>query len=65
MFRMEANLENVKLSFLKQNGYKPPREDPPRTMGDGFAVLQSANIEFFYHQDVLGKIFCFLRACRT
>uniref|UniRef100_A0A1I7S228 FSA_C domain-containing protein n=1 Tax=Bursaphelenchus xylophilus TaxID=6326 RepID=A0A1I7S228_BURXY len=56
MFRMKATLENVRISLVKQTGFKGQREDPPRTMGDGFAILQSATIHFFYQQDILGFV---------
>ncbi|CAD5207349.1 unnamed protein product [Bursaphelenchus okinawaensis] len=56
MLRMKAVMESVRISLIKQNNFKGQREDPPRTMGDGFAILQSATIHFFYHQDILGFV---------
>jgi hypothetical protein len=59
MLRVKATMENARVSLVKQSGYYTSsklREDPPRTMGDGFALLQSANIHFFYHQDILGFV---------
>ena len=47
-------MENVRVALIKQANYAHSREDAPRTMGDGFALLQSANIQCFYHMDVLG-----------
>lgn len=57
MFRIEAKLENVKVSLVNSTDFASKghvREEPPRTMGDGFAVLQSEKILFFYRQDLLG-----------
>ncbi|KAI1727267.1 hypothetical protein Ddc_04564 [Ditylenchus destructor] len=59
MFRIEAKLENVKVSLVNSTDFASKghiREEPPRTMGDGFAVLQSEKILFFYRQDLLGIV---------
>ncbi|KAI6225838.1 FSA-C domain-containing protein [Aphelenchoides besseyi] len=59
MIRVTGNMENARISLVKQSGYVTSdflRQDPPRTMGDGFAILQSANIQFFYLQDILGLV---------
>lgn len=58
MIRLKANMENTRISLVKQSGYptnRKPMEYPPRTMyPNEFSILQSANIQFFYHQDILG-----------
>ncbi|KAI6241376.1 FSA-C domain-containing protein [Aphelenchoides fujianensis] len=59
MIRVTGTMENARVSLVKQSGYAASdflRQDPPRTMGDGFAILQSANIQFFYLQDILGLV---------
>ncbi|KAI6182660.1 FSA-C domain-containing protein [Aphelenchoides bicaudatus] len=60
MFRLKANMENTRISLVKQSGYatnRKTREEPPRTMNaNEFAILQSANIQFFYHQDICGLV---------
>lgn len=64
MFRMKANVENVRASLIKSRDFQPNKsgdyerhasQDPPRTMGDGFAVIQTAMVQFYYHQDLLGN----------
>jgi hypothetical protein len=59
---IDGKAENVKASFAKSPYYHvdgiirvEPYEEPPRTMGDGFAVLQTASLHFSYEQDILGK----------
>ncbi|XGW26571.1 hypothetical protein V3C99_007295 [Haemonchus contortus] len=57
LLSVEGQAESVRASFLKHPDYKGvPYKDPPRTMGDGFAILQSALLHFFYHQDILGYV---------
>ncbi|KAK6017531.1 hypothetical protein OSTOST_16946, partial [Ostertagia ostertagi] len=57
LLSVEGQAESVRASFLKHPEYKGmPYKDPPRTMGDGFAILQSALLHFFYHQDILGYV---------
>lgn len=60
MLRLKASIENTRISLVKQSGFpsnRKPREDPPRTMNTNeFAILQSAYIQLFYHQDVLGRV---------
>ncbi|CAJ0955025.1 unnamed protein product, partial [Mesorhabditis belari] len=47
--------ENVQASFHKSAEYSGDRVDePPRTMGDGFSVVQTAKLEIFYTMDILG-----------
>lgn len=62
MFRVKATMENVCVSLVKSPHFVSPsagvkQEDPPRTMGDGFAILQTAMIQFYYHQDLLGNMY--------
>uniref|UniRef100_A0A7E4VU99 FSA_C domain-containing protein n=1 Tax=Panagrellus redivivus TaxID=6233 RepID=A0A7E4VU99_PANRE len=56
MLRMRSTMENVRVSIIRSHDYEGNFEDPPRTMGDGFAVLQSASIQLYYHQDILEKV---------
>ncbi|KAK5982618.1 hypothetical protein GCK32_004239 [Trichostrongylus colubriformis] len=57
LLSVEGQAESVRASFLKHPDYNGvPYKDPPRTMGDGFAILQSALLHFFYHQDILGYV---------
>ena len=56
LLTVAGETENVKMYFIKHPEYEgKPCKEPPRTMGDGFAVLQSANLEFRYNQDILGN----------
>lgn len=55
-FKISSDLENLKVSLVKTANYEgDDREEPPRKMGDGFAILQSAEMKLFYHQDILGE----------
>ncbi|KAJ1353024.1 hypothetical protein KIN20_009564 [Parelaphostrongylus tenuis] len=57
LLSVEGQAESVRAAFLKHPDYTgEPYKDPPRTMGDGFAILQSALLHFFYHQDILGYV---------
>lgn len=61
MLSLKATVENVRVALTKATDFvndnlNIKQEDPPRTMGDGFAILQTSMIQFFYHQDLLGKI---------
>lgn len=42
--------------MVKTTNFVGESEDPPRTMGDGFAILQSAFMKVFYSQEILGTI---------
>uniref|UniRef100_A0A914VDP2 Bridge-like lipid transfer protein family member 1 N-terminal domain-containing protein n=1 Tax=Plectus sambesii TaxID=2011161 RepID=A0A914VDP2_9BILA len=55
--------ENFRAGFVKTPDYRADNctrteryDEPPRTMGDGFAVLQTASLEFYYNQDILGQV---------
>ncbi|KJH51746.1 hypothetical protein DICVIV_02057 [Dictyocaulus viviparus] len=57
LLSVEGQAESVRAAFLKHPDYVGiPYKDPPRTMGDGFAILQSALLHFYYHQDILGYV---------
>lgn len=57
LLSIEGQAESVRAAFTKHPDYNGvPYKDPPRTMGDGFAILQSALLHFFYHQDILGYV---------
>uniref|UniRef100_A0A158R4Y4 FSA_C domain-containing protein n=1 Tax=Syphacia muris TaxID=451379 RepID=A0A158R4Y4_9BILA len=60
-----GNCENLSVSFVRtpafdrkqHSGHFTGRRDPPpRTMGDGFAILQTARVYFFYNQSILGIV---------
>lgn len=59
-----GDAENVRISLVKCSEFetkKPAhfvgrRDPPPRTMGDGFAVLQTAHLKFYYNQSILGRL---------
>uniref|UniRef100_A0A914ZZW4 Bridge-like lipid transfer protein family member 1 N-terminal domain-containing protein n=1 Tax=Parascaris univalens TaxID=6257 RepID=A0A914ZZW4_PARUN len=59
-----GDAENVRISLVKCSEFetKKPmhfvgrRDPPPRTMGDGFAVLQTAHLKFYYNQSILGIV---------
>lgn len=55
-FKVESEIENIKVSLVKTTNFVGESEDPPRTMGDGFAILQSAYMKVFYSQEILGTI---------
>ncbi|WKY07937.1 hypothetical protein Q1695_007437 [Nippostrongylus brasiliensis] len=57
LLSVEGQAESVRAAFTKHPEYDgKPYKEPPRTMGDGFAILQSALLHFFYHQDILGYV---------
>uniref|UniRef100_A0A1I7XZZ8 FSA_C domain-containing protein n=1 Tax=Steinernema glaseri TaxID=37863 RepID=A0A1I7XZZ8_9BILA len=57
MFNIRSNAEHVKVSLVKNSECKSVRDvDPPRTMGQGFAIIQTASVKFFYSQDMLGFV---------
>lgn len=57
-----AGAENVRMALVKSSQFakkRPPHytgrcDPPPRTMGDGFAVLQTAHLNLYYNQSILG-----------
>lgn len=57
-----ADMENLRVSLSKRENFeksRPPgfvgrHDPPPRTMGDGFVVIQSAHLKLFYSQSLLG-----------
>uniref|UniRef100_A0A1I7W8X8 FSA_C domain-containing protein n=1 Tax=Heterorhabditis bacteriophora TaxID=37862 RepID=A0A1I7W8X8_HETBA len=57
LLHIDGQAESVRASFLKHPDYQTAsHKEPPRTMGDGFAILQTASLHFFYHQDILGYV---------
>ncbi|CAI4230279.1 unnamed protein product [Auanema sp. JU1783] len=57
LLKVSGQMESIRVSLLKHPEYAGlPYKEPPRTMGDGFAVMQSANLMFYYHQDILGYV---------
>ncbi|KAK0421995.1 hypothetical protein QR680_007305 [Steinernema hermaphroditum] len=57
MFNIRSSAEHVKISLVKNSECKSVVDvDPPRTMGQGFAILQTASVKFFYSQDMLGFV---------
>uniref|UniRef100_A0A158Q731 FSA_C domain-containing protein n=1 Tax=Elaeophora elaphi TaxID=1147741 RepID=A0A158Q731_9BILA len=56
--------ENVRVTLVQCNQFlekESPNcngryDPPPRTMGDGFAIVQTAHLNFFYSQSVLGVV---------
>lgn len=65
MLRLKATVENVRVTLTKatdfviNDNFNIRQEDPPRTMGDGFTILQTSMIQFYYHQDLLGLYYIF------
>lgn len=59
--------ENVRVTLVQCNQFlekKSPNcngrcDPPPRTMGDGFAIVQTAHLNFFYSQSIMGTFFNF------
>ncbi|TKR94737.1 hypothetical protein L596_008989 [Steinernema carpocapsae] len=57
MFNIRSTAEHVKVSLVKNSECKSHVDvDPPRTMGQGFAIIQTASVKFFYSQDMLGFV---------
>ncbi|MFH4974720.1 hypothetical protein AB6A40_001429 [Gnathostoma spinigerum] len=64
LLTVTADVENVRISLIKSPGFEFDShlpfvgrcDSPPRTMGDGFAVLQTAHLQFFYNQSILGIV---------
>lgn len=54
MHVLKGTGENFKASLIKSAGYRGVYLDPPRLMGEGFVVLQSSLIDFYYYQDEPG-----------
>ncbi|VDK65860.1 unnamed protein product [Onchocerca ochengi] len=56
--------ENVRVTLVQCNQFlekKSPNcngrcDPPPRTMGDGFAIVQTAHLNFFYSQSIPGVV---------
>ncbi|KAL3998683.1 Fragile site-associated protein C-terminus family protein [Acanthocheilonema viteae] len=56
--------ENVRVTLVQCSQFsekKSPNcksrcDPPPRTMGDGFAIVQTAHLNFFYSQSILGVV---------
>ena len=61
MLCVNGEADNFRASFVKTPEYEMdgrtrsvPFEEPPRRMGEGFCVLQTASLTFSYKQDILG-----------
>uniref|UniRef100_A0A915Q466 DNA mismatch repair proteins mutS family domain-containing protein n=1 Tax=Setaria digitata TaxID=48799 RepID=A0A915Q466_9BILA len=56
--------ENVRVTLVQCSqfsektapSYNGRCDPPPRTMGDGFAIIQTAHLNFFYSQSILGVV---------
>lgn len=58
---LKGTAEAFRLSLVKTPKYRravgrPAYVDPPRTMGDGFEVLHTADLDFLYEQDIPGLV---------
>uniref|UniRef100_A0A914HYF4 Bridge-like lipid transfer protein family member 1 N-terminal domain-containing protein n=1 Tax=Globodera rostochiensis TaxID=31243 RepID=A0A914HYF4_GLORO len=56
MLRVKGSVEHFRTSLVKTTNYAGAFEEPPRTMGGDFVLLQTASMQFFYHQDLLGVV---------
>ncbi|GMT01467.1 hypothetical protein PENTCL1PPCAC_23641, partial [Pristionchus entomophagus] len=55
LINCKCSMENVRLVMLKHPSFTGLRPDPPRTMGDGFILMQTAELMLVYFDDILGK----------
>uniref|UniRef100_A0A8L7TDP8 FSA_C domain-containing protein n=1 Tax=Brugia malayi TaxID=6279 RepID=A0A8L7TDP8_BRUMA len=59
-----GGMENVRVTLVQCSQFLEKRstssnsrcDPPPRTMGDGFAIVQTAHLNFFYSQSILGVV---------
>ncbi|GMR38589.1 hypothetical protein PMAYCL1PPCAC_08784, partial [Pristionchus mayeri] len=51
----KCSLENVRIVLQKHPEFKGSCPSPPRTMGDGFVVMQTADLTLVYFDDILGR----------
>ncbi|KAL3880212.1 hypothetical protein ACJMK2_032469 [Sinanodonta woodiana] len=56
MHDAKCNAENLRVMFVPNKQYKGPEDEPPRTMGDGFTVLQSTGVKIHYYMDDPGLV---------
>uniref|UniRef100_A0AC35TQR5 FSA_C domain-containing protein n=1 Tax=Rhabditophanes sp. KR3021 TaxID=114890 RepID=A0AC35TQR5_9BILA len=55
LLKVKASMESVKMLFVKSTDCELGLLfNPPRTMGHGYAVLHSAQMDLFYSQELLG-----------
>lgn len=53
LLRVSGTMENLLVSLAPTAGYTGERmEEPPRLIGNGFALLQAEKAQFHYHQDL-------------
>ncbi|GMT28536.1 hypothetical protein PFISCL1PPCAC_19833, partial [Pristionchus fissidentatus] len=55
LLNCKCSMENVRMALLKHPSFRGGRVEPPRTMGDGFIVMQTAELTLVYFDDILGK----------
>lgn len=58
IYVFSGSLENFRMTLVKTRNYVGWKkyEEPPRTMGDGFVILQTACLDFSHAQDQLGAV---------
>ncbi|KAI1299178.1 putative transmembrane protein [Halotydeus destructor] len=53
---MKAKAESFKVVLIPSPKYLGLSDEPPRYMGEGFVVIQSNNVDFYYYQDEPGFV---------
>ncbi|XP_076446239.1 bridge-like lipid transfer protein family member 1 isoform X6 [Babylonia areolata] len=56
MHVVKCEAENLRVMFVPSPKYNGPLDEPPRTMGEGFVVLQSNSVDIYFYMDEPGLV---------
>ncbi|KAK7097228.1 hypothetical protein V1264_004238 [Littorina saxatilis] len=56
MHVVKCEMENLRVMFVPSPKYNGPLDEPPRTMGEGFVVLQSNKVDIYFYMDEPGLV---------
>ncbi|XP_064637366.1 bridge-like lipid transfer protein family member 1 isoform X3 [Lineus longissimus] len=56
MHFVKCNVENLRIMLVPSPKYMGMVDEPPRFMGQGFVVMQSTNVELYFHMDDPGLV---------
>ncbi|ESO10151.1 hypothetical protein HELRODRAFT_72794, partial [Helobdella robusta] len=56
MHIVKCRADNFKIMLVPSPKYSGKADEPPRCMGEGFALVRSSNVEIYYYQDEPGLV---------
>lgn len=56
LLSLKGNCENFRMSLVKSPNFSGPYEPPPRIMGEGFVIVQTSQLDFYYFRDECGVV---------